>query len=167
MPDQNPARIAPGKVVSIQFRLTDEEGELLDQSEESEPLLYLHGSGNIVPGLERALEGKAVGDQLKVRVPPGEGYGDHDPSGVHSAMRSDFPEGEELEEGTQFLAEDGDGNVVPVWVTGVDGDAITVDFNHPLAGVTLDFDVIVAEVRDATEDERNHGHPHGPGGHEH
>jgi FKBP-type peptidyl-prolyl cis-trans isomerase SlyD len=158
------AAVASGKVVSIHYTLADDEGSVLDSSAGREPLAYLHGAGNIVPGLERELTGKRVGDALKVRVPPEEGYGLHDPRGVRRAPRSAFPPDAHIEAGMEFSVEVEDGRVVPVWIAAVEPDAITVDFNHPLAGVALNFDVTVTAIRDATAEEIAHGHPHGPGG---
>lgn len=156
--------VASGKVVSIHYTLADDEGSVLDSSSGGEPLAYLHGAGNIVPGLERELTGKHVGDAVKVRVPPEEGYGLHDPRGVRRAPRSAFPPGARVEAGMEFAVESDDGRVIPVWIAAVAADEVTVDFNHPLAGVALNFDVTVAAIRDATEEEIAHGHPHGPGG---
>jgi FKBP-type peptidyl-prolyl cis-trans isomerase SlyD len=160
-------RIADGKVVSIHYTLKDGEGEILDSSEGHDPLLYLHGAGNIVPGLERGLLGRTVGEDLEVIVGPDEGYGDRDPAAIRQVPRDAFPDDVELEAGMQFMAEAPDGDVRPVWIAEVEGDVVTVDFNHPLAGTTLHFAVKVAEIRDATAEETEHGHPHGAGGHHH
>ena len=159
--------VADGQVVSIHYTLTDDEGEELDSSRGHEPLAYLHGAGNIVSGLESALAGKRVGDRVKVVVDPEDGYGEEDEDGVQIASRSDFPDEAPLEVGMHFIAENEKGEEVPVWITSIDGDEVTVDFNHPLAGVTLHFDVEVTGIRAATKDELDHGHPHGPGGHHH
>jgi len=161
------AVVASGKVVSIHYTLTDDEGGVLDSSRGGQPLAYLHGAGNIVPGLERGLVGKQIGATLKVRVAPEDGYGVHDPNGIHRAPRSAFPADAKIEEGMQFAIEDDDGNVLPVWIASVEDGAVTVDFNHPLAGVALNFDVSVESIRDATTEEMSHGHPHAPGGHIH
>ena len=150
--------IEAGKVVTLAYVLRDEDGEQIDSSEDDGPMAYLHGAENMVPGLEKALEGKRVGDHLRVVVPPEDAYGERDEEGVQVFPRSAFPE--ELEVGMQLVMEDEDGDPIPLWVAEVEGDEVTVDFNHPLAGATLDFDVEVLSVRVATEAEREHGHPH-------
>ena len=152
------------KVVTIDYTLTDEEGEILDSSEDDGPLLYLHGFGNIVPGLEAALEGKAAGDQLSVTLPPDQGYGDRDEALVQTVPRQQFPKGE-IEVGMRFQAELPDGAARVLTVVAVTQNDVTVDGNHPLAGQTLSFDVTVRGIRDATEEEVEHGHAHD--GHHH
>jgi FKBP-type peptidyl-prolyl cis-trans isomerase SlyD len=159
--------IADGKVVSIHYTLTGADGELFDSSGDHAPLEYLHGARNIVPGLEQGLLGKSVGERVQLRLPPEEGYGVHDPHGMQRVPRDAFPEELELEPGMQFSAEDETGRSVTIWIASVDGETVTVDQNHPLAGKTLCFDVRVAAIRDATMEELTHGHPHGPGGHHH
>jgi FKBP-type peptidyl-prolyl cis-trans isomerase SlyD len=156
--------ISPGKVVAIHFVLRDEQGSELDDSSGGEPIRYLHGAGNIVSGLEEGLTGKRMGEKVHVQVTPENGFGVRDPRGVQKVSRDTFPDDVEIFPGMEFGAEDEDGESVPVWVTAVEGDQLTIDFNHPLAGKTLHFDVVVAEVRDATAEEIEHGHPHGPGG---
>lgn len=158
-------QISSRKVVKIDYTLTNEEGEVLDSSKDQEPLVYLHGSGNIIPGLEAALEGKSAGDKLQVKVPPADGYGERDDELVQAVPRDKFPV-KDVEVGMQFHAQGPDGSQI-VTVVGVDADTVEVDANHPLAGVTLAFDVTVLEVRDATLEELTHGHVHGAGGHEH
>jgi FKBP-type peptidyl-prolyl cis-trans isomerase SlyD len=158
-------QIANRKVVTIDYTLTNEKGEVLDSSKGQEPLSYIHGSGSIIPGLEAALEGKSAGEQLKVTIAPDDGYGDRDEGLVQEIPRNRFPI-PDVEVGMQFQAQ-GAGESRVVTVVGVDGDKVKVDANHPLAGVTLAFDVTVVEVRDATADELTHGHVHGPGGHDH
>ena len=157
--------VAAGKVVSIHYSLTLASGETVDSSAGGEPLAYLHGKGNIVPGLERQITGKAAGAQFKAVVPPAEGYGVRDEARVRTLPRNVFPRGQELEPGMQFGTEDEQGNPVPFWITGVTKDQVTVDFNHPLAGETLHFAIEVVAVRDATAEEMSHGHPHNPGEH--
>ncbi|MBI4957377.1 MAG: peptidylprolyl isomerase [Myxococcales bacterium] len=158
--------IADGKVVSLSYLLKNDAGDVLDRSDD-EPLLYLHGAGNIVPGLERKLGGRKVGDKLEVVVDPADGYGEREPGATHEVPRSAFPEDAPLEAGVSFLIESSDGETVPMWITGVAGDTVTIDGNHPLAGVRLHFAVEVQAVRDATDEEKEHGHPHEPGGHHH
>lgn len=154
------------RVVSIDYTLTDDQGNVLDTSIGRSPLSYLHGAGNIIPGLERALEGKEAGASLEVTVAPEDGYGHHDPSLVQSVPRTQFPPGVVPSEGQQFQAQTG-GGVRVVTVVDVNDDEVTVDANHPLAGQSLNFAVTVVEVREATAEELRHGHVHGPGGHAH
>lgn len=159
-------QISENKVVSIHYTLKNDAGEVLDTSSGHEPLAYLHGSGNIVPGLEKALEGKQAGDSVSVSVTPEEGYGPRHDGLVQEVPRAAFEGVDEIEPDMQFHAEGPAGPLV-LTVTKVEGDTITVDGNHPLAGETLHFAVEVTEVRDATEEELEHGHVHGPDGHHH
>ena len=160
-------QIAQDKVVLIHYTLTDDSGEVLDSSSGGDPLAYLHGKGNIIPGLEKALEGRAVGDKLDVKVEPAEGYGDRDERLVQSVPRRAFGDVSKVEPGMQFHAQTSEGQARVVTVTRVQGDMVMVDGNHPLAGQSLNFAVEVADVRDATAEELEHGHVHGPGGHQH
>lgn len=159
--------ITAGKVVSIHYTLTDDDGEVLDSSKGRAPLDYLHGASNIVPGLESGLAGRHVGEAFVVDVKPEEGYGVHDPRGVQRVPRQAFPDDIDLEPGMQFSAEDQRGGQTTIWIVGVESDQIVIDMNHPLAGKTLHFQVSIAGVRDATQEEVSHGHPHGPHGHHH
>jgi FKBP-type peptidyl-prolyl cis-trans isomerase SlyD len=159
--------IATGKVVGFHYTLTNDHGEVLDSSAGSTPLMYLHGSGNIVPGLEDALVGRGPGDNLKVVVQPEDGYGEKHGPGPQPVPRDAFPAGMAVEPGMQFAVEGPDGNPIPVWVTSVEDNAVHIDVNHPLAGSRLHFEVDVVSIRDATDAEREHGHPHGAGGHHH
>jgi FKBP-type peptidyl-prolyl cis-trans isomerase SlyD len=154
------------KVVTLNYTLTDNEGNVIDQSTDSS-FAYLHGASNIIPGLESALAGKAAGDSLNVSVEPSEAYGERDPEKTQSVPRNMFPEDTEIEVGMQFHAQGPGGETLVVTIAGVEGDTITVDGNHPLAGIPLNFAVEVIEVRDASEEELDHGHVHGPGGHDH
>lgn len=159
-------KIAHEKVVSIHYTLTNQEGTVLDSSSGSEPLAYLHGFGNIIPGLENALEGKEMGEKLSVTVEPEQGYGARDEQLVQAVPRSAFKGVEELAPGMQFQAQGPQGTRLVV-VTQVAQDIVTVDANHPLAGQILHFEVEVSEVRAATAEEIEHGHVHGPHGHQH
>lgn len=152
-------------VVALEYTLKNDAGDVIDSSSDSgEPLHYLHGHGNIVPGLERALSGKAVGDAVAVVVSPEDGYGEHDPAGVLTVTRTQLPEDLEPEVGMMLAMQSPDGRTLPLTVTAVTDDGVTLDANHPLAGQTLHFDVTVRMVRDATAEELEHGHVHGPGG---
>ena len=158
--------IAKDKVVSIDYTLTDSGGQVLDSSQGKEPLNYLHGAGNIIPGLEGALEGKAEGEKVNVQVPPEQAYGPRDERMVQAVPRSAFQGAPDIQPGMQFQAQTNAGARL-ITVVGVQGDQVTIDANHPLAGQTLNFDVNVRGVRDATAEELSHGHVHGPGGHQH
>jgi len=151
--------IAARSVAYIHYTLKNDAGELLDKSAGDEPLAYLHGAGNIIPGLERALAGRRAGDELNVRVPPREGYGERDETLVQDVPRGAFDGVDTIEPGMRFEAESSHGPRT-ILVTAVAGDVVTVDGNHPLAGETLVFDVQVARVREASEGELAHGHVH-------
>jgi FKBP-type peptidyl-prolyl cis-trans isomerase SlyD len=151
--------IEKNKVVIIDYKLTDSVGEVIDSSEDSEPLAYLHGNGNLIPGLEKELEGRKVGDKITCTVPPADAYGEYDDSLVFTIKKTNFAEPEKIEEGMQFEAQGEEGERV-VTVVAIKDDDVTVDANHPLAGEDLHFDVSVVEVRDATEEELQHGHVH-------
>lgn len=160
-------KIAENMVVSIHYTLTNKAGETIDSSvEHGEPLAYLHGQGNIVPGLENALVGKAVGDKFDVSVNPEEGYGEHTAELVQEVPREAFQGVEELEPGMQFQADSGAGPRL-FTITQIEGDTVTVDGNHPLAGEVLNFAIEVTDMRVATDEELQHGHAHGEGGHDH
>jgi FKBP-type peptidyl-prolyl cis-trans isomerase SlyD len=161
------ASVGEGKIVRIHYVLRSESGEVLDSSDASAPLEYLHGANNIVPGLEQGLKGAAVGQKLRVRVQPEQGYGVRAPDAVHAFPRDSFPPGMEVEPGMSFQAEGEDGQAMPVWVVSVEEGRVMVDFNHPLAGQVLEFEVTIDGLRDATSEELTHGHPHGPHGHHH
>ena len=160
-------QIAANKAVSIEYTLTNDAGEVLDTSAGGEPLVYLHGAGNIIPGLESELDGKQVGDELKVTVEPENAYGEYSAELVAVLGRNMFEGVDELEVGMQFHASAPDGGMQIVTITALDGDEVTVDGNHPLSGQRLTFEVKVAAVRDASEDELAHGHIHGEGGVQH
>jgi FKBP-type peptidyl-prolyl cis-trans isomerase SlyD len=159
-------QIGKNKVVSIDYTLTNDIGQVLDSSNGRAPLSYLHGNGSIIPGLEAALDGKSSGDALQVSIPPEQAYGVKDESLVKSLPKNLFRGADDIQVGMQFQAQTQGGPRV-VTVVGVEEENVTVDANHPLAGQTLNFDVKVVEVRDATAEELTHGHAHGPGGHHH
>jgi FKBP-type peptidyl-prolyl cis-trans isomerase SlyD len=158
--------IAQDKVVLIHYTLTNDSGEALDSSSGGEPLAYIHGQGNIIPGLEKALEGRRAGDRISVKVEAAEGYGERDESMIQQVPRRQFG-GANVQPGMQFHAQTSQGHTRVVTVTRIVGDMVTVDGNHPLAGENLNFEVEVTEVRDASAEELEHGHVHGPGGHHH
>lgn len=160
-------KIANGCVVAMDYTLKTEDGSLIDTSEGDEPMWYLHGSGQIVPGLEAALEGRAAGDKLEAVVKPEDGYGLRQNDRVLTVPRSRLPDSPEPEVGMQLEAQGRRGEQVVLWVTEVKGDEVTLDGNHPLAGQTLYFEIEVKHVREASDDEKHHGHAHGPDAHHH
>jgi FKBP-type peptidyl-prolyl cis-trans isomerase SlyD len=161
-----PELVAADKVVSFHYTLRDKDGTVLDSSEKDEPMAYLHGADNIVPGLERAMVDKQVGDKFDVTVAPGDGYGER-VDGQAVVPRTSFPSDVELEVGMRLFAEGDDGEGFPIWITALTDDQVSIDPNHPLAGVELHFAVEITAIRAATPDELEHGHPHGPDGHHH
>lgn len=160
-------KITKGKVVDMQYSLKNDSGEVLDQAPDGQPLSYLHGFGNIVPGLEKALDGLSKGDKKAVKVSPEEGYGKFNGDLKVAVPRSQFPKDVEIEAGMRFQAHSPDGHPVVYTVDSVVGDKVNLDGNHPLAGQTLHFEVEVVGVREASKEELTHGHVHGPGGHHH
>jgi FKBP-type peptidyl-prolyl cis-trans isomerase SlyD len=159
-------QIEKHRVVTLAYTLKDDDDRIIDQSDDGS-FCYLHGASNIIPGLENALTGKAAGDELSVSIPPEQGYGVHDVEKTQAVPREMFPAEGEIVAGMQFHAQGPDGHQLVVTVVKVEDDRVTVDGNHPLAGVQLNFDVKVLEVREATGVEITHGHVHGPGGHHH
>jgi FKBP-type peptidyl-prolyl cis-trans isomerase SlyD len=159
-------QIADNTVVTIDYTLKDDNGNILDSSSDGN-FAYLHGANNIIPGLENALNGKSTGDEVAVKVSPAEGYGERNDTMIQTVPRDMFDSEQEIQVGMQFHAQSPDGNMIVVTVTDVAKDEITVDGNHPLAGVNLNFGVKVVDVRQATEEEIGHGHVHEPGGHHH
>jgi FKBP-type peptidyl-prolyl cis-trans isomerase SlyD len=154
--------IADNDVVTFHYTLKGDTDEVIDSSAGGEPLTYLHGRGNIVPGLERELTGKSVGDRLQVRVPAAQGYGEYDRALVQKVPRRALKGIDNLRVGLRLQA-----GHQAVTVKHIAGDMITLDGNHPLAGQDLNFDVEITAVRPATEEELAHGHVHGDGGHHH
>ncbi len=159
-------QIAEQKVVTLNYTLRDDQNTVIDSSEDGS-FAYLHGASNIIPGLENALTGKAVNDELSVTVEPAEGYGEHNPEMSQTVSIEMFDDAEDIEVGRQFHASSPDGQPIVVTVTAVEEGQVTVDGNHPLAGTTLHFEVKVMDIRDASEEEVEHGHVHGPDGHHH
>jgi len=158
-------KTADDMVVTLNYTLTDDNGVVLDSSAEGMPLSYLHGHGNIIPGLERALEGADVGFKSQVTVPAVEGYGEKDPKAVFEAPRDQFPPDMDIAPGMLVTSEGGQGS--PLTIVEVSDSVVVLDGNHPLAGKTLHFEVEVVDVRAATEEELSHGHVHSGDGHHH
>ena len=159
-------QIADNSVASFHYTLTNDAGDVLDSSDGREPLAYLHGAGNIVPGLEREMIGHAAGDKFTVDVKPEDGYGNYIDELVQVVPTKSFEGVADLAVGMQFQAQTEQGPIAVV-VTEIEGDEVTVDGNHPLAGETLHFAVEIVEVREASDEEKQHGHVHGAGGHHH
>jgi FKBP-type peptidyl-prolyl cis-trans isomerase SlyD len=158
--------ISKDNAVLINFSLKNDKGEMIDTSEGREPLAYLHGHGNLLPGLEDKLEGEKEGGKVNATFGPSDAYGEFDPKFIQQVPISNFNEKEMVQVGAQFQVQMEEGVGVAT-ITALDGEEVTVDMNHPLAGQTLTFDVEIVEVREATSEELEHGHVHGPGGHEH
>jgi len=154
------------KVVLMNYTLTNDNGDILDTSNGREPLAYIQGHQNIIPGLEKEMSGKKVGDKFKAVVQPEEGYGKFNPALLQQIDRSVFQGTDELAVGMQFQAQLENGPII-MTITNIDGNNITVDGNHALADQVLTFDVEVVEIRDATAEELEHKHVHGTGGHHH
>jgi len=157
-------QVADNMAVSIHYTLTNDDGEVLDTSIGDEPLVYLHGVGNIIPGLENALHGKVAGDKFNVHIAPEDAYGELMEEMIQVISRDMFEGIDNIEVGMQFNADVSSGSGV-VTVVNIEDDDITIDGNHPLAGLALTFDVEVIDVRAATEEETTHGHIHGAGCH--
>ncbi len=160
-------KIAANTVVSIDYVLRDDEGDVVDSSEGEEPLAYIHGHEQIVPGLERALDGRVKGDTVDAKIEPKDGYGERDDKRILRITRDELPPGMKPAIGMEVGAEDEDGEHIPFWITEVRDKEIVLDGNHPLAGKTLHFAVKIVDVRAATKEELSHGHVHGTGGHHH
>lgn len=158
--------ITKDSVVSIHYTLKDDDGQVLDSSSSGEPLAYLHGHGNLVPGLERELEGKNTGDKLSVKVTPADGYGEFNKDLIQQVPRRAMKDIKNLQVGMRLHAQTEHGPQA-VTVTRIHSDMVTLDGNHPLAGKNLNFDIEITDVRAATQEELEHGHVHGPGDHHH
>ncbi len=159
-------KIAKDTVVSLAYQVRTKDGVLVDETTVVAPLEYLHGAGNLIKGLEDALEGREKGDKFDVEINSENAYGDYNDNLVQIVPRDVFVGVDELEVGMRFLA-DTDHGPVPVEITAIDGDNVTIDGNHMLAGQDLKFNVEVVDVREATQEELSHGHVHGAHGHHH
>jgi len=158
--------ISDNKVVTLDYTLKDDAGTIIDQSENGQ-FVYLHGARNIIPGLENALTGNKAGTELSVTVAPADGYGERDESMLQVVSKDMFESADQISVGQQFQAQGPDGETITVTVMELKDDQITIDGNHPLAGVKLSFAVSIIDVRDASAEEIEHGHAHGPDGHHH
>jgi FKBP-type peptidyl-prolyl cis-trans isomerase SlyD len=158
--------IVKDSVVTINYTLKNDAGEILDTSDGREPLVYLHGVGGLIPGLEKELEGKKATDKLNVSVPPEEAYGSRRDDLMRVVSKEGFQGEEEIVPGMRVQLETDRGPAIAV-VAGIENENVTLDLNHPLADMTLHFDVEVLNVREAEAEEIAHGHVHGEGGHQH
>jgi FKBP-type peptidyl-prolyl cis-trans isomerase SlyD len=154
------------RVVTLAYTLKDNDDNLIDQSDDGS-FCYLHGASNIIPGLESALTGKVSGDEFSISISPEEAYGVREDEKIQTVPREMFPPDQDIEPGMQFHAQSPDGVPLVVTIAKVEEESIVVDGNHPLAGVQLNFEVRVMDVREATSEEIDHGHVHGPEGHQH
>ena len=159
-------KIAQNTVVSLDYTLTNDAGDILDKSENGQ-FVYLHGTNSIIPGLENALADKSLNDEFKVTIEADDAYGQNDDSKKQVVGREMFEADSPIEVGTQFHAQSPEGEMLMITVTAIDGDQITIDGNHPLAGERLHFEIKVTDLREASEEEISHGHVHGPDGHHH
>ncbi len=162
----HPMKIVANHVVTLHYTLTDDSSKVLDSSAGAEPLVYLHGHGGIIPGLEEALSGRAVGDKFQVKIPAEKAYGPKQDQMVQKVPRGQFPDPQNLAVGMAFQVDSNQGPRI-FTVTGLTDDEVTVDGNHPLAGLALNFDVSIEGIRAATAEEVSHGHAHGADGHGH
>ncbi len=159
-------KVEQNSVVSIQYKLTNGGGELLDQSQAGQPLVYIQGLGHLIPGLESEIQGKEKGQKFQVTVTPEKGYGERNDQMIQTVPKTEFENADQIQQGMQFQVETPQG---PMFFTAIDvkENDIVLDGNHPLAGETLHFDVEIEDIRSATKEELDHGHVHGPGGHDH
>jgi FKBP-type peptidyl-prolyl cis-trans isomerase SlyD len=158
-------KIQDNLVVTINYKLTDDEGIVLDSSEGDEPMAYIHGTDSLVPGLEKAMYDKSIGDSLKVRVESADGYGEILPDLVQEMDRKDFKDMEPIEVGMEFHSQDENGEILQIEIKKIENDKVTIDANHPFAGMNQNFEIDIVDIREASEEELDHGHVHD--GHHH
>ena len=159
--------IEQNKVVTMNFTLKDDEGNVLDSTEKGGPFSYISGTNMVLPKLEEALNGMLIGSKKNLKLEAKDGYGNYNDDAIQVVGKENFPEDIVLEIGMEYMANNPDGVKMPFTISNVDGEEITIDFNHPLAGKNLNFDIELLNVRDATAEELSHGHVHGAGGHHH
>ena len=157
--------IQKNHVVSIDYALKSDQGNLIDTSEGRSPLVYLHGTGALIPGMENALDGKSEGDEFKVSIPPAEAYGNHNENLLHNVERKELAHLPDLAVGMELEVQTEEGQTMVMTIVELSDDTVVLDGNHPLAGQTLHFEIKVRNVREASAEEISHGHVHGPGGH--
>lgn len=163
---ENLMQLTKDKVATLNYTLKDKENNTIDESNDGS-FSYLHGARNLIPGLENALEGKQTGDKINVVIEPEDAYGERSLEKIERVPKDMFPPNEEIKEGMQFQGQSATGEPILITITAVEADEVVIDGNHPMAGMQLHFEVELLEVRDASEEELEHGHVHGPGGHEH
>lgn len=159
--------IGPNKVVTMNFTLTDDKGNVLDTTDKGGPFSYLSGNQQILPKLEQAVNEMIIGSKKNIKLNAADAYGEYKEEVVQVVGKENFPQDIDLQIGMTYMAKSPEGEPMPFSITSIEGEEITIDFNHPLAGLDLNFDVELLDVRDATTEEISHGHVHGPGGHHH
>jgi FKBP-type peptidyl-prolyl cis-trans isomerase SlyD len=159
--------IGVNKVVTMNFTLTDDTGNVLDSTDAGGPFSYISGTGTVLPKLEEAVSIMMIGTKKQLKLEAKDGYGEYNEDAVQAVGKENFPEDFILEAGMEYMASNPDGVQMPFVITNVEEETVTVDFNHPLAGKGLNFDIELLDVRDATAEELAHGHVHGAGGHHH
>ena len=159
--------ITQNKVVTMNFTLTDDYGNVLDSTDTGGSFSYITGGNMVLPRLEEAVNGMLIGTKKSLKLNAADGYGNYNEDALQVVGKENFPEDFVLEVGMEYIASNPDGVQMPFTITKVDGEEITIDFNHPLAGINLNFNIELVDVRDATAEELNHGHVHGAGGHHH
>ena len=159
--------ITQNKVVTMNFTLTDDHGNVLDSTDTGGSFSYITGGNMVLPKLEEAVNGMLIGTKKSLKLNAADGYGNYNEDALQVVGKENFPEDFVLEVGMEYIASNPDGVQMPFTITKVEGEEITIDFNHPLAGINLNFDIELVDVRDATAEELNHGHVHGAGGHHH
>lgn len=159
--------IGANKVVTLNYKLSDDQGNLIQITNGNEPFVYLSGNNQVLPKLEEAVDVMIIGSKKNILIDSSDAYGDYDEKAVQQVKKLEFPQDAKLEAGIEYLAQTPDGKPLPFIIKEVKNDEVTIDFNHPLAGRNLNFDVELIDVRDATEEELQHGHAHSGGGHHH
>jgi len=159
--------IGINKVVTLNFTLTDQHGNILDSTEGEQPFSFLSGHQNILPKLESEIDTMLIGSKRTITINAADAYGEYNEDIVQVVGKDEFPPEFLLEVGMQYIASAPDGTKMPFTITEVNDEDVTIDFNHPLAGKDLNFDIELLNVRDATSEEIAHGHVHGAGGHYH
>ena len=159
--------IGANKVVTLNYKLSDDQGNVIQITKENEPFIYLSGNKQILPKLEEAIDSMIIGGKKNIELNSSEAYGDYDEKAVQQVKKDAFPEGSNLEPGMEYMAHSPEGHPVPFVIKEIQDENVTIDFNHPLAGKNLSFDVELVDVRDATKEELEHGHAHGGDGHHH
>ncbi len=159
--------LAQSKVYTVLYTLKDSEGEIVDEATRENPFLFMSNADQVLPLFEKEVSGMLIGGKKNFTIDAKEGYGEYKEEAIQVVSRNEFPQDVELEEGMQMVANTPDGHQLPFVITDLNDDEVTIDFNHPLAGETLNFEVELIDVRDATQEEIAHGHAHGGDGHHH